>query len=223
MSVIQRTPDQCSEDQKILKGLRRRINEVEKQAKELDGKTALPRVEADGSSECPFAENLYAQKEEAEEKLIQSVHLLEECLPMLDREISRCRSNWDRIRVDSQQLHGPEARNGYTASEQEQMHQYNTLVEDRKQIPHVLKKAGLVLEMAQGIKFPGGKPQRRGPVGAAPIAAGPSPVQAHRPMPHYAPPLRPIGGLPPSAPIVNNPGLPSGGELGGILSTGPLK
>ena len=215
--------NQSSRDQQELKDLWQKVNQVEGQIKNLDSKTSiLPRVDEDGGSECPFAEDLYAQKEEAERELTKGIQKLEGFLPVLDREIARCRNNMNRIKADASSLNRQEAKNGYSQAEKQQRYQYQKNVEDRKKVLFVLKKANLALEIAQSKKFPGRKPQRSSPFGKGPTTMEPSPPRSTKPPP-YAPPVRSPGGTFPLGPIVSNPGPQLGGEVGGILSTGPLK
>ena len=214
---------QSSRDQQELKDLGPKINQVESQIKNLDSKTSiLPRVDEDGSSECPFAEDLYAQKEEAEQELINGIRVLEGFLPVLEREIARCRNNLNRIRADASGLNRQEAKNGYSQAENQQKYQYQKFVEDRKNVLFVLKKANLVLEIARSKKYPGRQPRRSSPFAKGPATEDSSLPRSTKPPP-YAPPVRSPGGTFPLGPVVSNPGPKPGGELGGILSTGPLQ
>ncbi|MEW5902623.1 MAG: hypothetical protein AB1715_14245, partial [Acidobacteriota bacterium] len=49
---------------------------ISSRVEELERAMALPDVDEDGSSECPFAESLYAKKEELEEQVARDVEKL---------------------------------------------------------------------------------------------------------------------------------------------------
>lgn len=242
MDIINNYHSERSDECRKLKDLWPKVSQVETLIKELESAWALPLVDEDGSSECPFAEDLYARKEEAEAKLIDGVRMLEGYLPLLDKEISRCRSNLDRIRSDSQLLNRPEAQDSYGDAQKEQHLQYRMALAHRQQVEFVLQKAQIVLERAGGKKFPGREPQRSGPMAGDPSST-PLPAEDIDPIPPFDEMVKepggtlpsdgtfpPVGPIPPGvkippAPIVTDPGLHSGDdddEVEGMISTGPL-
>ena len=79
--------------------VRELITELEKVA------SYLPAVEDDGYSECPFAEELYANKEEAQTKLAECLVSLRAMLNAIDQELTRCNGNQARISSDLGRLH----------------------------------------------------------------------------------------------------------------------
>ena len=71
--------------------------------------TKLPYVDENGSSECPWAEDLYAQKEELEAELTFEVEKLRYYMPELEKRVSRCEKNLQRIEADSARLNTEQA------------------------------------------------------------------------------------------------------------------
>jgi len=224
MNIIHKIEiDKTKEREDALKGLERVSGNVEKNTKELEDRAScLPIVEEDGSSECPFAEDLYAQKEEVEEKLKSALLDLNGRIPFLAQEISRCRNNLKQMSSDREKLVLEAPKNSYSSAEQEQKTQLRDVIKIQMRINDILKRAKLVLEIAEAEKFPGRKPQRKG---FSPGASSPSslPVPLREPVAIMAPPIGSPGGTFPVGPVISNPGPGLGGETGGILSTGPLK
>ncbi len=221
--IIKGKPENQSEkDQASLEGLWVLRRDFDNLIKDLESKTSyLPRVDEEGNSKCDFAEKLYAQKEEAEEKLIHTISAVESYLPALDREESRCRHNLNRIRSDNQRLNLPESKKSYSEAERAQKAQLHKLVEDRKSVTNALKRAHFALEIAADKKFPGRKPQRKSP-SVAPMSTTQLPGRPG----NFSPPTKWPAKQPPSlTPLGGTAGLPGnlGGGIGGILSTGPLK
>jgi len=193
-------------DREALKGFMRGVSDTEKSMKELEKKMSyLPRIDSEGNSECPFAEDLYAQKEEAEKEVVRSVDWLKDCLPLLNREISRCQKNLNHIRNDAGRLATPEAKSQYVVAERMLMREYLEAVENRKRAEFLLEKAHVILKRARGRKYPGKIPQRRS---FSPESAPPS----HRITSGTGP-----GPQPDSR---QGPALGTG--LAGIFSIGPL-
>jgi len=223
MNIINKIEmDKAKESEDALKGLERVAGDVEKYTKELEDRASwLPIVEEDGSSECPKAEDYYAQKEEVEEKLKLALLDLNRRIPFLAQEISRCRNNLRHISSDREKLMSKEPQDSYSSAEQEQEAQLRGVIKIQMRINDILKRAKLVLEIAEDKKFPGRKPQRKGFSPGAPSSS--SPIPLHEPVAIMAPPIRSPGGTFPVGPVVSNPGPGLGGETGGVLSTGPLK
>jgi DNA repair exonuclease SbcCD ATPase subunit len=134
--------------------------------------TSLPHVEEDGSSECPFSGELYAKKEELEEKVTSGVNRLHDCLADLAKEIQRCKANLGRIQADSAKLNLQETQDCYSEAESEQQRQYRHVVQDREAILVALGKAEAVLKISRTRKSPGGTPRRQTPPSSAPSGPG---------------------------------------------------
>jgi hypothetical protein len=159
--------------------------------------TVLPHVEDDGSSECPFAGELYAKKEELEEEVQSAIERMQGYDADLEGEIQRRKTNLELIQTDENRLNLQETQDRYLKAEDELQRQCRHLAQDRDAISVVMARAQGVLKVSEARELPGGESRGRSPV------AAPSPESPQRPS---APP-RPA---------------PLGQELGGLLSLGPL-
>jgi len=117
---------------------------------ELDSKTRqLPKVDEQGKSECPFAEELYADKEEALANVERESGRLEEYLDWVEQEIERCQRNLDRIRFDRNGLDLDEAREQYEAALESQQHELNTFIHQKKRLNDLMIRKNQLLTKAQ--------------------------------------------------------------------------
>ena len=91
-NVSEDNPDGRSNAIDVPRGrpLRDELKSISGHIKELESALALPEVNEDGSSECPFAEDLYAKKEALEEQVTHYLEKLMHYDKALDNEIKRC-------------------------------------------------------------------------------------------------------------------------------------
>jgi len=158
------TKKASKKDQETLKNFGRITADVDKAISELEAKlSTLPTIDDKGGSECPFAEDLYAQAEEAEENLTRLLPILQGFISALDHEVSRCKNNLDLIRSGASNLANPEAKRRMEAAERTQKQEYLKAVENRKTADYLLKRANVVLKRAKSKKYPGRKPERQSP------------------------------------------------------------
>jgi len=135
----------------------------------------LPRVTPGGSSDCPFARDLYARKEELEASVAYSVTRINRFLRALQAEIARCERNLHRITGDRRRLRTPQASDAYGAAEDAQLLEYQSAVNDRDQIMLVLPRAEAALAVARTKRHPdvqGPRPGPRAPAGSVGLPAG---------------------------------------------------
>lgn len=172
------------------------INRLEK------AMASLPHVNDEQESECPFAEDLYAQKEELEQELIPKAEVLKRYMVGLENEVQRCRNNLARIQADYAKLNLQETSAHYSEAIEAQLQLLRSATQDRDAVSIVLAKAEAVLKVSRTRKYPGRKPQRQYPFpGAKP------------------------GDMPKSSQLPNTPstrGEPDD-EVDGLISLGPLK
>jgi hypothetical protein len=127
----------------------------------------LPAVDKDGNSDCPFAESLYAKKEEAAEFVPAWIEDMEEnYLPAIRREIERTQSNQEvldeavnemGLNAAQQQLYrGLDRQQGYL----------HRLIEEMQSMEEDLAWARRVLDKSNERKWPKGNPRK--PVAALP-------------------------------------------------------
>jgi len=201
--------------QEELERLTRKKSRVSTCTEELEKSYShLPIVEGDGSSASSETEDIYAQKDEAVLKLKGAIRTLKKGQPVLNNEISRCHRNLDIIRSDTEKLTFEDPQNQYMAAEEEQGKQLRSLIDRRKSINNVLRKAQLALEIAESKRFPGKTPQRKGL-----NPAGPSPSD---PKDQVASPKKSSGESLLVGPRVGIPKSTLRDETGDILSIGPL-
>jgi hypothetical protein len=128
----------------------------------------LPKVDQEGNSECPFAEDLYAEKEEFLEKVEKESRKIQGYLRLVEQEIARCRGNLGKIRSDARSLHLDEAKEKYDAAKRAQETQYKKAIQQRTALMDLTSRTAKVLALARSKTFPGRKPQKgfRPPAGA---------------------------------------------------------
>lgn len=78
---------------------------------------SLPPLQPDGSSDCPDAEELYAQREEIERKLRGWVDLLRQHLGLVVKEIQRCKLNSNVIEAATTDLNHDDPKHAFTEAE----------------------------------------------------------------------------------------------------------
>jgi len=129
---------------------------------------ALPKVDQEGNSECPFAEELYVQKDECMEKVERESQKLQHYLVLVEEEVARCRSNLERISADASSLNLDEAKERYDAAKRSQESQYNNVLRQRKALTDLASRTQKMLALARSKAFPGRNPQKsfRAPAGA---------------------------------------------------------
>lgn len=207
-------PNPGRDRDRVVRGgeLRSQIDRFLKQVDELErAMTSLPHVENNGSSECPFAGDLYAKKEELEQQVLAGIQTLRGHLADLEREGQRCRANLGRIQADAGRLNLEDTQDQYAVAETEQRRQYREVLQGRDATLVALGKAEAVLKVSRTRKFPGGEPPRQEqyPLSQRGSAQPPNSLPAS--------PQGPSAPLPPAC----GPGS-LGGELDGLTSMGPL-
>lgn len=179
--------------------LRNELASISTRVEQLDSAVSgLPCVAPDGSSECPFAERLFFQKEQQEQKVAHDVDTLNRHLKRLDYEIRRCRGNLQQIQADGGTLTLKETSEYYSRAGDAEQRELETAIDDRDAALTVLTRAEAVLQVSRTRKFPGREPQEQHPF-PVPTLGVPS-SGCTQPAP---------GGL--------------GSELGKLISLGPLE
>jgi hypothetical protein len=197
-NVTKDSPDDMSNANEVPRGrqLQDELKSISSHIKELESALALPEVNEDGSSECPFAQSLYAKKEELEEQVTHDLEKLKRYAKVLDNEIQRCQRNLAKIQADGGKLNLLETSEHYSHAANAQQQHLKSAIEDKDAISVVLSKAQAVLNVSRTRKYPGKKPQEQ------PF-----------PMPPF--------GTPGSTCIRTSTGEP-GSELTGLISLRPL-
>jgi hypothetical protein len=123
--------------------------------------TELPKVDKDGQSECPFAENLFAEKDEHVETAVRNLKEMRGYLAQMEKLIDRHRRNLDQIRADSGELQQTSLKENYAFAEVSQEFYYKRALQRRKMLHHLITWTERVLTLARAKKFPGKKPQKQ--------------------------------------------------------------
>jgi len=168
----------------------------------------LPGVDEKGRSECEFAEDLYAQKEEDAQKVSFQLKALQNYLEPLEKEISRCRKNLEQIRSDGRQLYTESAKEEYLHAEAAAASLYNQVVSRKKELIQLISRAKDALKKAKVKRWPLGEPKKTFHLPA--MAVGP------RGQSGFATPL--LTPLP--VPGIMAP--PGREQIASLLSLGPL-
>ena len=168
----------------------------------------LPRVDKNGASDCPFAEELYADKAEAVENVVQHLRDIKRYLPLVEQEVARCSKNLSTISSDKERLVDENAINQYQHALYAQKHLYQKAVDRRKALQELVQRAERTLNKANAKKYPGKKLEKRfqPPAGSLGRSYGP----------HFS--------TPSPASISKVPSQPSLAEreMSDLLSLGPL-
>jgi hypothetical protein len=117
----------------------------------------LPAVDPDGRSECPFAEGLYAEKEELTERVEKESKKIRPYLEIVDREVERCVANLGRINSDGNSLSLDVAREKYGQAKRAQEAEYEKAIQQRRALIGLMAWAAKAIAEARSKVFPGGK------------------------------------------------------------------
>ena len=140
---------------KMYKLVDQQIAAVEPLISELESlHPTMPKVKSDGQSECPFAKDLFLYKERLEKELSTEIAMLRRTLGEIEREISRCRRNLDRISADAKSIESAVARSKYAEGMGRQEQEYYEALNMKKEVERVLRRAGETLEASRQKKFP---------------------------------------------------------------------
>ena len=121
---------------------------------------SLPSVDEDGNSECPFAEELYAKKEELQEKLEARLKDLFEMMKAVDAEIARCKKNLAVVTAHQDRIHSEKVRDQYSDEELSLAARIKQLIKIREQIQEAIKAVQKALAEAKARYYPGKKPEK---------------------------------------------------------------
>jgi hypothetical protein len=143
-----------------LKEIKTYMEFFEKSIKELQEATKiLPKVDKNGGSECPFAESLYAKKDEAEEKVIEKMKKASRYLDLLKEEIAMWRRNFTEIEIDADALNLPQAREEYNRAKKSTNIQIERNVKLQEELLDLISQAEEHIQLAQKKEWPLGKPK----------------------------------------------------------------
>ena len=142
---------------------------------------SLPRVDEDGHSDCPFAEELYAKKDKLQEELQGLIERLQSHHAAIEKEIAKIKNNMVVISTHQDQLHGDRPREYFSEAEAELAALYKRYVQLRDRVADGIEVVLKVLSDAWGRKYPGGKPREHPWAGEDDPSPGQEPLMPRRP------------------------------------------
>lgn len=144
----------------------------------------LPKVDDDGHSECPFARELYTEKERRQAEVQARLGALHESLWVVKAEIERCERNLGTVSTHGSQLNSDAARSHYTQAEGELAAQLERWRQVLDRIQEVIEDAEDALSEASAKPFPGGDAGFPVSPSVPPASAQPVPVMPGAPLPN---------------------------------------
>ena len=126
--------------------------------------SVLPRVDPDGSSECPFAEQLFAQKEEPEADIVKGLPDMKDLLQRAQDCVREARQKLNGKRVDPKRYgEAINARMYYLFRDTDSFEEscYLQALYDHKRIQNALARADELLRKSRVKQWPLGRPRGR--------------------------------------------------------------
>ena len=161
--IVQEENEEKEEEQKPLdlESIESDIRSMDHLLRTLEKKSGiLPKVDKEGNSDCPFAQDLYSVKEEAEEKVINHLKKLRMDHKALMKEISRCRKNLQLIQSDTNRLHLEDTLKAYKEAEGSLECYYKRAIETKARLIESMVDVRKMLDKTKEKKWPLGKARK---------------------------------------------------------------
>lgn len=123
----------------------------------------LPRVNADGSSECPFSENLFYRKERTAQFVRDDLRQLRDFLTSCTNHIAIGQNKIHELAHEREALNGKAAQDCFAKAELHWQAQLQNDQQVRRDLIDTIAEVEATLREAGARQFPGGDP--RGPFG----------------------------------------------------------
>ena len=120
----------------------------------------LPKVDDKGQSECPFAEDLYAEKEKAAKEVSKKLKEASRYADLLKQEIARFRRNLSKIGADAGSLNSVQAKEKYASAKKAQEFHIDKNDKRLRKLTDLIAKAEKLLQVALEKKWPLGEPKK---------------------------------------------------------------
>lgn len=121
----------------------------------------LPKVDSKGRSECPFAEDLYAESD----KLLHEFRLLREKIPgymnLLDQEIVRFKNNLNQLQSGTSALKTAQPKEQFKFASQAYQFHYNKYLNTKRELTELAAESDQVVKQAANKRWPLGKPKKK--------------------------------------------------------------
>lgn len=121
---------------------------------------SLPNVDEQGDSECPFAEELYAKKEECQKEVQGCLSRLQGHLSAVEEAIARINGDQELVSAHGAQLHGDRAKGHFSQAEGELGALCKRYEKLRDRIEETIERIEEILAEAATKQFPGRQPRR---------------------------------------------------------------
>jgi len=115
----------------------------------------LPKLDADRNSECPFASRLFGAVKEERERVAFSVDLAQEYFPSIDKWLSQCREETDRIEREREELAQRGARMEFGEALGGQQWLCEHLTDLRERLSALIDRMQAALSQADSLPTPG--------------------------------------------------------------------
>lgn len=115
----------------------------------------LPKVDEDGHSECPFAEELYKQKEEAQKKVVSCMKKLDEYQRWVKGQIKKCSDNLVVVSANADKLNNDVPKREFTEAEVRLAAIYKKLVRLKVKVKKGIKECQKSIQKAAQKNYPG--------------------------------------------------------------------
>ena len=161
---------------------------------------SLPTLTGKDDPQCTSAEDLYAQKEEAEEKLAQQLRYISSFKDTIQDLVDKQKEKLESLSIDKTSIKYEKAVKKYSFSIYLQEEKTLKAVTLQKEFFMVMDSGAKAIGLSKTKKFPIGKPKRKPP--AYPI--GPFNSQSNEPSPI----MSDMSANQPTLPIDNNPIIP---------------
>ncbi|MHC4116586.1 MAG: hypothetical protein ACYSWO_03655 [Planctomycetota bacterium] len=141
---------------------------------------SLPKVDQDGHSECPFAEELYAKHEELRKKVQKRLPQLHECLTVVAEQITKYGNDLVVVSTHQDRLNRDRPRAHFSEAEAQLAALYKRYLQLQDRVEQAIHFVNDVLQEASTKRFPGKIPQKwpqsGGVAGASAAQTDPNPV-----------------------------------------------
>ena len=136
--------------------IRRALQGAEELRKDFD---TLPDTGADGSSECPSAEEMFYRKEKTAQFVRDDLDSLRNELKFTIDRIAEVERKIDDLAHEREQLHGEEAQDKFAEAELQLLTYIRDLQHRRRDLLDAIAELEATLREAGSRKFPGGDPR----------------------------------------------------------------
>ena len=184
----------------------------------------LPTLTGKEDPQCDSAEDLYAQKQEAEEELAVHLRYISPFQDTIQNFVDKQKKKLESLSIDKTRLKYEKAVNQYSFSIYLQEQKILEAMTIQKEFLMVMNSGPKTIKLAKTKKFPGGKPKRKSPIyPIGPFSSrsnDPSPIMSDMPANQTIPPttnnqiMPPIPEIQPISPVDNH--------INDLVSIGPL-